>query len=69
MGKLVNYVTSLQDALDKSHCVVIMTHWKQYNQLNKNSLRIMKSKIVIDTRRILIGKELGGRYFAVGIGR
>ena len=68
-GSKINYVTSLQDALDKSHCVVIMTHWKQYNQLNKNSLRIMKSKIVIDTRRILIGKELGGRYFAVGIGR
>tara|TARA_B110001454_G_C12714794_1_gene432193 strand:+ start:657 stop:1964 length:1308 start_codon:yes stop_codon:yes gene_type:complete len=68
-GSKINYVTSLQDALDKSHCVVIMTHWKQYNQLNKNSLRIMKSKIVIDTRRILMGKELGGRYFAVGIGR
>jgi len=68
-GSKINYATSLQDALDKSHCVVIMTHWKQYNQLNKNSLRIMKSKIIIDTRRILIGKELGGRYFAVGIGR
>ena len=68
-GSKINYATSLQDALDKSHCVVIMTHWKQYNQLNKNSLRIMKSKIVIDTRRILIGKELGERYFAVGIGR
>jgi len=67
-GSRINYATSLQNALDKSHCVVIMTQWKQYNQLNKNSLRIMKSKIVIDSRRILMEKKLGRKYFAVGIG-
>jgi UDPglucose 6-dehydrogenase len=67
-GSKINYATSLQDALDKSNCAVIMTQWKQYNQLNKNSLRNMKNKIIIDSRRVLVKKELGGKYFAVGIG-
>ena len=65
----IEYAKSLANALDKSHCVVIMTQWKQYNQLNKNSFKPMKRKIIIDSRRVLMGKELGGEYFAVGVGK
>ena len=68
-GKKIEYAKTLADALDKSHCAVIMTQWKQYNQLNKNSLKPMKRKIIIDSRRVLMGKELGGKYFAVGVGK
>ena len=67
-GNKINYSESLYDALDKSYCVIIMTQWKQYDQINKNSLKHMKRKIIIDSRRLLIKKQLDGKYFAIGVG-
>ena len=67
-GNKINYSESLYDALDKSYCVIIMTQWEQYDQINKNSLKHMKRKIIIDSRRLLIKKQLDGKYFAIGVG-
>ena len=68
-GEKINYEKSIKDALSKSHCVIIMTHWKQYEKLNSKEFNVMSKKLVIDCRRILLGKELDVDYFAIGLGR
>ena len=67
-GKIL-YATSIADALNKSQCVIIMTHWKQYDTLNNNSIKHMSEKNIIDCRRVLVKKELDAKYYAIGIGK
>jgi len=67
-GKIV-YAKSITDALNKSQCTIMMTHWKQFEMLNNNSIKHMKKKIIIDCRRILAKKELDAEYYAIGIGK
>ena len=45
-----------------------MTQWEQYAKLNNNEFNNMKKKLVIDCRRMLIGKKLDVDYFAIGLG-
>ena len=68
-GGKIGYAKSINDALNKSQCAIMMTHWKQFEMLNNNSLKHMKKKIVIDCRRILAKKELDAEYYAIGIGK
>ena len=68
-GAKILYAKSIADALNKSQCGVIMTHWKQYNTLNNNSIKHMNKKIIIDCRRVLAKKELDAEYYAIGIGK
>ena len=65
----IEYARSVSDALKNSHCVVIMTQWKQYEALNNNSIKNMRKKLIIDCRRILANKKLDADYYAVGIGK
>jgi len=68
-GEKILYATSITDALNKSQCVIIMTHWKQYDTLNNHSIKHMNKKIIIDCRRVLVKKELDVEYYAIGIGK
>ena len=68
-GEKILYAKSISDALNKSQCAIIMTHWKQYDMLNNNSIKHMNKKIIIDCRRVLAKKELGVEYYAIGIGK
>ena len=68
-GKKILYAKSISNALNKSQCVIIMTHWKQYDTLNNNSIKQMNRKIIIDCRRVLVKKELDAKYYAIGIGK
>ena len=68
-GEKIIYAKSIADALNKSQCGVIMTHWKQYDTLNNNSIKQMSKKIIIDCRRVLVKKELDAEYYAIGIGK
>ena len=68
-GDKINYAKTVVDALSKSHCVIIMTQWKQYEKLNDNQFKNMKKKFVIDCRRILSDKQLDVDYFAIGLGK
>jgi hypothetical protein len=45
-----------------------MTPWKNYTKLNNKYLRLMKNKIIIDTRRLLTKKKLDAKYYAIGLG-
>jgi len=68
-GGKIDYAKSIADALSKSQCVIIMTHWKQYETLNNNSIKHMDKKFIIDCRRILAKKELRAEYHAIGMGK
>ena len=68
-GEKILYAKSISDALNKSQCVIIMTHWKQYDTLNNNSIKHMREKDIIDCRRVLVKKELDAKYYAIGIGK
>ena len=65
----ISYAKTIRDALTKSQCVIIMTHWKQYKKLNNDEFKYMTKKFVIDCRRILTGKQLDVDYFAIGLGK
>jgi UDPglucose 6-dehydrogenase len=67
-GSKIKYSKSIKNALSKSQCVIIMTQWEQYAKLNNNEFNNMKKKLVIDCRRMLIGKKLDVDYFAIGLG-
>jgi len=68
-GDRIKYAKSIGEALLKSQCVVIMTQWKQYEKLSNNVFDNMTKKIVIDCRRVLVGKQLDVDYFAIGLGK
>ena len=68
-GKKIIYAKSITDALNNSQCIIMMTHWKQFEALNNNSIKHMKKKFIIDCRRILSKKELDAEYYAIGIGK
>jgi len=68
-GEKILYATSIADALNKSQCVIIMTHWKQYDTLNNNLIKHMSEKNIIDCKRVLVKKELDAKYYAIGIGK
>jgi len=68
-GEKINYAGSITDALNKSQCVILMTHWKQFERFNNNSMKRMSKKFIIDCRRILVEKGLQAEYHAIGIGK
>ena len=68
-GEKIIYARSVTEALNKSQCAILMTHWKQFEKLNNNSIKHMNKKFVIDCRRILVEKELRAEYHAIGIGK
>lgn len=67
-GSKIQYAGSLKDALKGSFCAIVMTAWNQYASLNDDDLRLMRKRIVIDSRRILAKKNLNADYYAFGIG-
>ena len=67
-GDKIEYQKSITKSLKKSNCAIIMTQWKQYKKINNNSIRNMKNKIIIDSRRLLVNKKISVDYNALGIG-
>jgi UDPglucose 6-dehydrogenase len=67
-GNSICYAKSVRDALKNSQCLVLMTPWHDYSKLTNNDLKLMKRRVVVDTRRILSPK-LKAEYYAVGIGK
>ncbi len=67
-GNKVGYTDNISEALRDSECAVIMTSWKEYTNLSKKELKLMKKRFIVDTRRLLLGKKLNIQYHAIGIG-
>ena len=68
-GNKINYAKSIKDAFHNSHCVIIMTQWKEYERISNKEIKNMTKKFVIDCRRMLIHKKLDADYFAIGLGK
>jgi hypothetical protein len=45
-----------------------MTAWKQYADLGYSDFKLMKKRIIVDSRRLLAKKNLSADYYALGIG-
>ena len=63
------YSKTIEEELAKSHCVIIMTQWKQYEKLSNNQFKYMTKRFVIDCRRMLVKKQLDIDYYAIGLGK
>ena len=66
-GDKISYSDSIYSALKGSECGVIVTPWKEYSKLNEKHLKIMKKRIIVDSRRML-NPKLNMRYYPIGIG-
>jgi UDPglucose 6-dehydrogenase len=64
----INYAKTIGDALSKSQCAIIMTQWREYSKINNKIIEKMDTKIIIDSRRILVDKNIDADYHAIGIG-
>jgi UDPglucose 6-dehydrogenase len=67
-GNKIEYTESIRDSLKDSYCAVILTPWKQYSQISNEDLKVMKKKLIVDSRRMLVGRKLDMDYYAIGIG-
>ena len=68
-GKKIFYSESISSALEDSHCLIIMTQWKEFENLDNILIKKMKKKLIIDCRRILAKKKLNAEYYGLGIGK
>ena len=65
----ITYTDSIPSALKDSQCAIIMTKWKEYERINNKTIKYMKKKFLIDTRRILSNKNLRLKYYGLGLGQ
>ena len=68
-GEKIKYANSISNSLKNSQCAIIMVHWKQFERISNDSIKVMKRKFIIDCRRVLSEKQLNGQYHAIGIGK
>ena len=67
-GNRIKYFTNIRECLKNSSCAILITPWKEYQNLTENDFKIMRKPFVIDTRRILTKKRLKLNYVALGVG-
>ena len=68
-GTKIIYKNSVSEALERSECVIFMTYWKEFENIDNRKIKHMKRKLIIDCRRIFADKNMGKEYFALGIGQ
>ena len=68
-GTKIIYKNSVSEALEKSECVIFMTYWKEFENIDNRTIKHMKRKLIIDCRRIFAEKNMGKEYYALGIGQ
>jgi UDPglucose 6-dehydrogenase len=67
-GNKIMYSKSIRNSLKNSQCCILLTPWPEYKKISNNEIKVMKKKIIIDTRRMLFEKKLKVDYHALGIG-
>ena len=70
-GEKIEYSKSISSCLTNSNCCIILTEWDEYKKLKqKDFIKIMKTKNVIDARRILDPTKFKKINFAaLGLGK
>ncbi|HDQ26676.1 MAG TPA: UDP-glucose/GDP-mannose dehydrogenase family protein, partial [bacterium] len=68
--KNVKYVTGAYEAAEKAECLVIMTEWNEFKELDlKKIKKLMKSPVIVDARNIydpVLIKKMGFQYTGIG---
>jgi UDPglucose 6-dehydrogenase len=68
LGEKIQYTDSIKDALKNTECAIIMTTSKEYSKIKSNELKLMKKRLIIDSRRLLVNHNLDVDYSAIGMG-
>ena len=68
----VDTAPSVEEAVEKADCVILMTEWKEYTKINLKMLRNrMSGNVIIDGRRAFNPEQIekaGFDYRAIGLG-
>lgn len=68
----IDYCNDAEDTADRANALVLLTHWKEYRQLDWHRIyQTMKSPYILDTRNFLPAtalREMGFDYEGIGIG-
>ena len=68
LGEKIKYTDSIEEALKNTECAIIMTTSKEYSKINSNELKLMKKRVIIDSRRLLVNHNFDIDYSAIGMG-
>ena len=68
LGEKIKYTDSINEALKNTECAIIMTTSQEYSKINNNKLKLMKKRVIIDSRRLLVNHDLDIDYSAIGMG-
>ena len=68
LGEKIQYTDSIKDALKNTECAIIMTTSKEYSKIKSNELKLMKKRLIIDSRRLLVNHNFDAEYSAIGMG-
>lgn len=70
LPKEVTYAPSVEELLRDADCVVLVTEWPQFKELNWRELApLMKQKIIFDGRNLYVPEEMeqwGFEYYCIG---
>ena len=73
LPKEVTYAPSVEELLRDADCVVLVTEWPQFKELNWRELApLMKQKIIFDGRNLYVPEEMeqwGFEYYCIGRNR
>ena len=69
-GKTITYAPSMQECIRDADCCIIVTEWDEFKSLAPDDLDSMRTRILIDGRRISDPKKFRGKtkYAAIGLG-
>lgn len=68
-GASVSYISTVAECLEGADCCVILTEWDAYKNLRPDDFYRMRTRNIIDARRVLDAEEFRGMGFeAVGFG-
>lgn len=63
----ITHSNSAEEALKDADAVIVVTEWKEFNNLSSKDFAIMRGKNIIDGRRVLDWKELINNGFNVKV--
>jgi UDPglucose 6-dehydrogenase len=68
LGEKIEYTDSIKESLKNAECAIIMTTAKEYSKITNKELKVMKKRLIIDSRRLLVNHNFDAEYSAIGMG-
>lgn len=69
-GEKITYASSMEKCLHKADCCIVVTEWDKFKTLRPEDLKNMRTRALIDGRRITDPEKFkdGIKYAAIGLG-